>query len=123
MGSSCGQTVNLDNAQQVNIVCRQGDTFGLVLNFFDSNGAAMNLTSYTWKMDVKESDNAPTPVLNDDDFTYVGTIDGVLTISATALIMQGIEEGVYVYDLQSNVAGVVKTWIYGTFTVNPDISI
>jgi hypothetical protein len=122
MGSSCGQTVNLDNAQQVNIVCRQGDTFGLSLTFYDAAGALMDLTAYSWKMDVKDSDNAPTPVLNDDDFTYIGNTDGVLNITATALVMETIDEGVYVYDLQSNVAGTVKTWIYGTFTVNPDIS-
>jgi hypothetical protein len=123
MSTSCASSVNLDNAKQVNIICRQGDTFSLLLNFFDANNAPMDLTAYTWKMDVKESDNAPTPVLNDDDFTYNGTISGTLTISANALTMETIEEGVYVYDLQSNVGGVVKTWIYGTFSVNPDISI
>ena len=123
MSTSCASSVNLDNAKQVNIICRQGDTFSLLLNFFDANNAPMDLTAYTWKMDVKESDNAPTPVLNDDDFTYSGTISGTLTISANALTMETIEEGVYVYDLQSNVGGIVKTWIYGTFSVNPDISI
>jgi hypothetical protein len=123
MSTSCASSVNLDNAKQVNIICRQGDTFSLLLNFFDANNAPMDLTAYTWKMDVKESDNAPTPVLNDDDFTYNGTISGTLTISANALTMETIEEGVYVYDLQSNVGGIVKTWIYGTFSVNPDISI
>jgi hypothetical protein len=123
MSTSCASSVNLDNAKQVNIICRQGDTFSLLLNFFDANNAPMDLTAYTWKMDVKESDNAPTPVLNDDDFTYNGTSTGSLTISANAITMQDIEEGVYVYDLQSNVGGIVKTWIYGTFSVNPDISI
>jgi hypothetical protein len=33
-----------------------------------------------------------------------------------------VTSGTYVYDLQSSVAGVVKTWLYGIFKINEDIS-
>ena len=114
-------SVNLDNAQRVDITCRKGDTFSLEVDFFDANGAPLDLTSYSWKMDVSDSDTSPTPVLNDDDFTYVGNSSGRLLISATSTVMATIDGGVYVYGLQSNDAGIVKTWIYGQFNVNEDV--
>jgi hypothetical protein len=36
--------------------------------------------------------------------------------------MAGVNGGLYVYDLQSTTGGSVKTWIYGLFTINEDIS-
>jgi hypothetical protein len=113
--------VNLDNAQRVDIVCRRGDTFSLEVDFYDSNNQPIDLTSYTWKMDVSESDTSPTPVLNDTDFVYNGNSSGKLFITATASVMSTIPGGMYVYGLQSTDAGNVKTWLYGLFTVNEDV--
>ena len=47
--------INLDNSTRVDITCRKGDTFSLELTFTDDNGDAIDLTSYTWKMDVKRN--------------------------------------------------------------------
>ena len=118
--SGCA-SVNLDNAQQVDITCRKGDTFALEIDFYDVNGNPMDLTAYTWKMDVSDSDTSPTPVLDDTDFIYSGNSTGKLYVTATANTMSSIDGGVYVYGLQSNDSGVVKTWIYGMFTVNEDV--
>jgi hypothetical protein len=113
--------VNLDNAQRVDIVCRKGDTFSLEVDFFDANNDPIDLTGYAWKMDVSESDTSPTPILNDTDFVYNGTSTGNLYITATATVMATIDGGMYVYGLQSNDAGNIKTWLYGLFTVNEDV--
>jgi hypothetical protein len=121
MSSCSSNTVNLDNAQLVNIICRRGDTFSIEIDFLDPNGSPLDLTGYTWKMDVSAYDGAPTPVLNDTDFTYLGTSTGKLYVTATATVMLTIAAGQYVYGLQSTDTGIVKTWIYGTFTVNEDM--
>lgn len=121
MSSCSSNTVNLDNAQLVNIICRRGDTFSIEIDFLDPNGSPLDLTGYTWKMDVSAYDGAPTPVLNDTDFTYLGNSSGKLYVSATATVMLTIAAGEYVYGLQSTDTGIVKTWIYGTFTVNEDM--
>jgi hypothetical protein len=113
--------VNLDNAQRVDIVCRKGDTFSIEIDFYDANNDPIDLTAYTWKMDVSESDTSPTPVLNDTDFNYNGNSSGQLYVTATANTMSTINGGLYVYGLQSNDAGTVKTWLYGLFTVNEDV--
>ncbi len=115
-------TVNLDTSQRVNITCRKGDTFTLQVTFEDQLGAPLSLTGYVWKMDVRDDDVAPTTILNDTNFTYSANESGVLTISATAATMAGVNGGVYVYDLQSTNSGSVKTWLRGRFRVNEDVT-
>lgn len=113
--------VNLDNAQRVDIICRKGDTFAIEIDFYDANNDPIDLTTYTWKMDVSESETSTTPVLDDTDFTYNGISGGKLYITATANTMDTIDAGLYIYGLQSNDSGNVKTWLYGLFTVNEDV--
>tara|TARA_R110002111_G_scaffold175778_3_gene241340 strand:+ start:353 stop:712 length:360 start_codon:yes stop_codon:yes gene_type:complete len=114
--------INLDTSTRVDITCRKGDTFSLEFTFKDSAGVAINLTGYTWKMDVKETDTSSGDIIADSSFTYSGTAAGLLTVTATAATMAGVIGGLYVYDLQSTTGGAVKTWIYGLFTINEDIS-
>ncbi len=115
--------INLDNASRVDVTCRRGDTFTLEFTFSDDAGAALDLTSYTWKMDVKETDTSSGDIIADGDFDYNGNAQGVLTITATAATMAGAAGGLYVYDLQStDNGGAVKTWVYGIFKINEDVS-
>jgi hypothetical protein len=72
-------------------------------------------------MEVSESDTSATPVLDDTDFTYTANSTGTLLVRATSAIMLTISAGIYVYGLQSADAGIVKTWLYGLFTVNEDV--
>lgn len=115
--------VNLDTSQRVDITCRKGDSLRLEITFKDDSGAVLNLTGYTWKLDVRETDTSSSAILEDDAFTYSGTTQGVLTITAPAATMAGVNGGLYVYDLQSTNAGAVKTWLYGIFKVNEDVTL
>lgn len=115
--------VNLDTSQRVDITCRKGDSFRLEITFKDDSGAVLNLTGYTWKLDVRETDTSSSAILEDDAFTYAGTTQGVLTVTAPAATMAGVNGGLYVYDLQSTNSGAVKTWLYGIFKVNEDVTL
>ncbi len=115
-------TINLDNATRVDITCRKGDTFELEFTFTDDNGDPLNLSSYSWKMDVKETDTTSGDIIADSAFDYTGTVAGKLTIEATAAVMAAAPGGTYVYDLQSTSGSVVKTWVYGLFKINEDVS-
>jgi hypothetical protein len=115
--------INLDTAQRVDITCRKGDTFSLELTFKDPDGAELDLTGYTWKIDVRETDTSTSVILEDDQFTYSGSAEGLLRISASATTMEEVDGGIYVYDLQSNNSGSVKTWLYGIFKVNEDVTL
>ena len=116
-------SINLDTSQRVDITCRKGDTFSLIVTFTDADGDALDLSSgYDWKMDVKDTDTSSSDIIADDSFSYSGNSSGQLTITASAATMASVTSGTYVYDLQSSVAGVVKTWLYGIFKINEDIS-
>lgn len=127
MGSKASKTtVNLDTAARLDIICRKGDTFTLALDFGKSIADAATSASSEWDMDVRESDTASTTVLNDTDFAYSisnGTAtNSKLTITATASTME-VNSGLYVYDLQQTSNSVVKTYLYGTFTINEDVTV
>ena len=115
--------VNLDTSKRLDIVCRKGDTFTLEITFTDSDGQPLDLTSYSWKIDVRETDTSNVAIIEDDYFSYSANESGTLTISINASIMSTIDGGIYVYDLQSSNAGAVKTWLYGIFKVNEDITL
>lgn len=119
-------TVNLDTAARLDIVCRKGDSFQLVLDF----GVAIPATS--WKLDVLTKSEGGSSILADDVFSYTrgdgDATNSKLTIEATATEMQ-VAAGLYVYDLQVEDSGTqidsanqVKTYLYGTFKVVDDIS-
>jgi hypothetical protein len=123
-------TVNLDTASRLDIVCRKGDTFTLVLDF----GVSMDSTPANWKMQVATSDTDQES-LNLEGETYFAIADnddGVSNAKVTITIpsneMGGLSSGLYVYDLQTDdntagtPAGIVKTHLYGTFKVNEDIT-
>ena len=121
MASCTTNTVNLDNAQRVDIICRRGDTFSIEVTFTGPTGVPLDLTTYNWKMEVSENETAANPVLDYNDFSYDGNSTGTLFVTATSSTMLTIPAGIYIYGLQSTNAGVVKTWLYGTFTVNEDV--
>lgn len=130
--------VNLDTAKRVDITCRKGDTFLLNLDTTSSSGADLNLTGYAFKMEVRTSDESTGGEAADD--VILTTVDsdnselkqieiptqdvnGNLTFQVSATNMAGVDSGLYVYDIQATVGGVVTTWLYGTFKINEDVSI
>ena len=120
---SCGKTtkVNLNNAANVNICARRGDTFTLKANVKDSEGTAVDLTLYTYKMEVREYDDGPL-VITSSNITISGTAAGVLTITISSTNME-VDAGTYVYGLQATLTSdsTVETWFYGMFDVVQDI--
>jgi hypothetical protein len=123
-------SINLDIANRVDITTRRGDTFTIELTFNDEEGDPIDLSDgYEWMMQVRESDTSSSALIdgdsNDDaanDFGFTGDNNGLLTITASASTMAGIEGGIYVYDLQSAQGAVVTTWMYGIFKINEDVS-
>ena len=122
--------VNLDIAPRLDIVCKRGDSFKLVVDF----QTPMPTTDTDYILKVAE-DSESTPLAG-VTFTYAVTngeaANSKLTITTTADIMD-IEPGLYVYDLQvedtaqevfQTVAGsnYEATLLYGTFRVNDDVS-
>tara|TARA_Y100000592_G_scaffold23948_1_gene37377 strand:+ start:11094 stop:11456 length:363 start_codon:yes stop_codon:yes gene_type:complete len=113
--------VSLDVAQRLDITCRKGDTFNLVINVSDSSGNAVDLSTYTFKMEIRDTDVSATSRVANTDITKSGTAGGVLTITIPAATMEK-DAGLYVYDLETTKGGVVQTWLTGVLTIVEDVT-
>tara|TARA_B100000963_G_C22389007_1_gene563602 strand:+ start:115 stop:561 length:447 start_codon:yes stop_codon:yes gene_type:complete len=142
-------SVNLDVAQKLDITCRRGDTFRLIITFKDSTGTVINVgdidgsvPTYTFSFEVRDlatddvdsarlstNSNARRDKVSNvtiENVTSDGS-DGKIRIVIDAEEMSKIASGVYVYDLQANtiIGGAidnVQTWVKGSFIVNEDVT-
>ena len=120
--------INLDTAQRLDITCRKGDTFLLEVDF------GQTIPTDGWLMQVRLSDvddefvleasSDPEIVVSDGNATGTTITDSKITVTIAADIMdEPTLSGMYVYDIQNTDNGVVKTYLYGIFKVNEDITI
>jgi hypothetical protein len=116
------QSVNLDIAKRVDLICRKGDTFTISLTFTDTNGDDMPVDSHAFRMAVKETDTSAADIIATSDFSFDVDPANVVTITCQYDVMETKPAGVYVYDLQSKVGNVVRTWVYGIFKINEDVA-
>ena len=115
-------SVNLDISQELDITCRKGDTFKLTMNITDSSNQAVDVTQYSFRMEVKASAFAePITTFTNSDFSK--SSDGTLVIRKSATDMQ-FAAGAYLYDIEAtlNSDNTVQTWITGTLILNEDIT-
>lgn len=139
------QTVNLDVAKRVDIVCRKNDTFELVLTIKDNTGASSVAAVDGFKMQVRTDDeDTGTPLMNgvkvENNGSGSTTSDGtegniVIATDATAGTAtfkcvaddMDLASGLYVYDIQHLDYDVsnpkTTTLIYGTFKIVEDVTI
>ena len=115
-------SVNLDIAQRLDITCRKGDTFSLTLNITDSAGTAINLSAYSFEMEVRNA-STDAVVYNSFDFTKnADSTTGKLVIKATDIVTAGE----FIYDLETTETApdpdVIQTWLHGVFVVNDDVT-
>lgn len=118
--------INLDTAARLDITCRKGDTFVMELDF----GETVNTSGWLMHVRYTDTDNDPEDVIIevDDEFIVVednssGVADAKITITIPADTMINIESGMYVHDIQNSTGGVVKTYLYGLFKVNEDVTV
>ena len=124
-------SVNLDTASLLNITCRRGDTFTLELDFGEA------VATSGWQLTVKNREQvtaarsaerkpAGSVIAVDDGGVSIGTGAGSIanakaTVTIDAAVMAEILPGIYSYDFQNTSAGVVKTYLFGSFKVNADV--
>jgi hypothetical protein len=107
------------------IVAEQGATFSRVITWRDSAGAAINLTTYTARMQVRNDYQSTSVVLNlttENGGITLGGAAGTITINASATAMAAIASGTYVYDLEMVLASVVTRLVQGSFSVNVEVT-
>jgi len=141
------QTINLDTSQRVDITCRKGDTFELVLTLTTDSGDSAVHDDDGFRMQVRDSDtNESSTIMNGvlgsssegvGGDTASGT-DGNIVITtdaankkvtfkslATDMNASPVASGLYVYDIQktdSQDSERVSTLLYGTFKIIEDVT-
>lgn len=105
-----------------NIFINQGANFTTTVTISDSDGSALDLTSYTALAQIRKTYESTTAT----NFTSTFDADrttGKITISLTDTQTTALSSGRYVYDLLITSAGGDKTRVVeGIATVNPSVS-
>lgn len=115
--------VNLDTSTRLDITCRKGDSFKLTMLVKNSSGGDLDVSGYAFKMEVRDSDTATTTQIASTSVTYDQDTAGQLTVNIADSVMDDVDGGLYVYDLQATKDGVVSTWLHGLFVVNEDVTV
>jgi hypothetical protein len=125
--------VNLDIAPRLDITCKRGDSFKLVVDFQTAMPSLDGTNSSAYLLKVAEdSESTPNAITFAYDVEDGEASNSQLTVTSSAATTADIEPGLYVYDLQvtdtaedvfDNVGGsaYIKTLLYGTFRVNDDV--
>mgnify|MGYP003132019412 FL=1 len=117
--------INLDTAARLDITCRKGDTFQLEIDF------EQTVPTSTWLMHVRETDTSEEDeniIIPEDDITFAvadnssGVTNALLTVTIADSVMAEVQSGTYVYDIQNDSVNVTKTYVFGLFKVNEDVT-
>jgi hypothetical protein len=103
-----------------NIVADQGATFNL--NFtIATDGVALNLTGYTFAMQVRRSSNSSTALLNITSATMTSV--GTVAVTVSAATMNDVPAGRWVYDIElTSSGGEVTRYLEGRFIVKAQVT-
>ena len=108
------------------ITINQGATFELTVTWKDSTGAAINLTGYSARMQVRETYSSASTVVSLTDASGItlggaaGTIAILISATTTAALTAPFS-GVYDLELVS-AGGVVTRLLQGAATVTPEVT-
>lgn len=106
-------------AQKANLVIDQGSNFSTTVDIDDSDGNAIDLSTFTANGQIRKHFTSLTAV----NFSITLTSSGIMTISLNANTSNGMEPGRYVYDVEltSNTGSVTRV-IEGIVTLTPSVT-
>ena len=108
-----------------NITGYQGDNIQLTLNLKDSNGAALNLSGYGVRGQVRASYGS-TGVLLDLNPTITNELSGIMAININSYISADIPISDHVYDIERYPSGILTgnsiKLMRGKFTILPEVT-
>lgn len=112
-------------ASRYDIACEQGATFSRVITYQGADGAPIDLTTYTARMQVRETAESGTTLLNlttENGGIALGNVAGTVTLTATATQTAGIAAGEWVYDIELVSGATVTRLLQGCFTVDAEVT-
>lgn len=106
--------------------CYQGASFDYTLTW-QTNGAPVNLTGYTARMQVRDGYDGATAVvsLTSGSGITLGGTAGTIALALTPTVTAAIDatpSGQYVYDLELVNGSAVTRLVQGNFIVSPEVT-
>jgi hypothetical protein len=112
-------------AGKYNIVIEQGATFSLPLTWKTSSGVLFNLTGYTARMQVRQHNEATSPLLTlttENGGIVLGGAAGTIIVTIAATVTAGLPSGEARYDLELVNGAIVTRLIEGRATISREIT-
>lgn len=106
-----------------NLVVKQGDTF--IWNFrVETNGVGWNLSDYSAKMQVRESQFATSAMIDATELNYITmTENGHVNVTVPSSVMADIPSGRFLYEFELISSGNEDgTLLEGNFIVEAQVS-
>ena len=109
------------SAGTYNFTIEQGTTFSRILTL-QENGSAMNLSGYSVASQMRSTHDSSTVVA-----TFTASVsnagNGQITLLMSNSTTSGIEEGMYVYDVEiTSGGGLVTRIMQGQVTTTPEVT-
>jgi hypothetical protein len=102
-----------------NLTIDQGSAFDSSVDVTGADGAAIDLTTYTVRGQVRKSYQSSTAV----DFVTTKSANGEIGLSITSSTSSGMKAGRYVYDVEiESSSGVVTRVLEGQVEVTPRVT-
>jgi hypothetical protein len=116
-----------------NTTVERGSTFQLTVTYKDASGTVVNLTGWTFRMQVRESQSAASTVLTSEGGSPTIAIDetnkatGVLIFSVTptnttAISPSTLTTAYYDIEIQKTSTGEVRRILQGKLNISPEIT-
>jgi len=108
------------------LLLEQGATFSRSITWKDEDGAPINITGYSARLQVRKDASSPTTVL--EMTTTNGRISitgpsGILNLTVAASDTEDLPPGSYLYDLElESPGGVVTRLLEGSLSISPEVS-
>jgi hypothetical protein len=114
-------------ASTYDIDLEQGSTYSTVFTYTDSNSAAVNLTGFTARMQVRSVYSVTGPAIslttNGGGGIVLGGAAGTVTVTVSATVSASLVPKNYVYDIELvSSGGVVTKLIRGKMKVLPEVT-
>lgn len=116
-----------------NTTLERGSTFQLTVTYKDASGDIVNLTGWTFRMQVRESQSAAATILTSEGGSPTIAIDetnkatGVLVFSVTpanttAISPSTLTTAYYDIEIQKTSTGEVRRILQGRLNISPEIT-
>lgn len=109
-------------AGKYNIIIEQGATWGLTLQWQDSEGVVIPLDGYSARMQIRRMIDQPVDVELTTENGRITIADNCINLHLTASDTSELNKEFYVYDLELVNGDVVHRFIEGDIKVSPEVT-